>query len=55
MPPTDEQKAKGFVGYSIENYKENLFSNYSFISKDNPGKFKVVKQHCKLIKWIVSF
>jgi len=38
LPPTVEQKAKGFIGYSLENYRENMYSNYSYISKDNSGK-----------------
>lgn len=30
VPPSEEKKAKGFTGYSMENYKENLFSAYTF-------------------------
>ena len=29
IPPSEEKKAKGFVGYSIENYKENVWSAYT--------------------------
>ncbi len=29
IPPSEEKKAKGFVGYSIENYNENFWSAYT--------------------------
>ena len=29
IPPTDEQKAKGFVGYSIENFQRNMWPDFS--------------------------
>jgi hypothetical protein len=29
LPPSEEKKAKGFVGYSIENYNENFWSAYT--------------------------
>ena len=30
MTPTDEQKAKGFVGYTAATFQENLFSAYTY-------------------------
>jgi len=29
LSPTDEQKSKGFVGYSLKNYQDNLWSAYT--------------------------
>ena len=29
IPPSEEKKAKGFVGYTTENYKENVWSAYT--------------------------
>ena len=29
LTPSEEKKAKGFVGYSLENYKQNFWSDYS--------------------------
>jgi solute carrier family 12 sodium/potassium/chloride transporter 2 len=29
IPPSEEKKSKGFVGYSMENYKENFYSDYT--------------------------
>ena len=29
LPPSEEKKAKGFVGYSMENYNDNFWSAYT--------------------------
>ena len=32
MPPTDEKKAQGFVGLSLENFEKNLWPEFTFDS-----------------------
>ena len=29
LSPSDDQKAKGFVGYSLKNFKDNMYSAYT--------------------------
>jgi len=46
LPPSEEKKAKGFIGYSMENYKENFWSDYSVDDRTGVHAIKLFR-HCR--------
>jgi len=57
LSPTLEQRSKGFVGYSENNYKENLWSAYTTNEQVFIAKFNISLDIIQLfvISWPLNF